>query len=125
MARIGIDLRDDEHGRGVPVADDGPHVVPRGAGRIIPSVVAYSSAEAADMLVGEPADNFEAGGPVVRSIKRLMGRTPAKVETCREELERLLAEVDQSWKKWRSTEAVLEGGADLRVLREGRRDRGN
>src|SRR5262245_8438157 len=75
MARIGIDLGTTN--TVVALAyDDGPHVVPRGRGRIIPSVVHYpDAAGGADVVVGERADNREAGGCVVRSVKRLMGRT--------------------------------------------------
>lgn len=75
MARIGIDLGTTNTVVAL-VYDDGPHVVPRGRGRVIPSVVHFrGGARAGDVAVGEEADRVEAGGCVVRSVKRLMGRT--------------------------------------------------
>ena len=91
MAQIGIDLGTTNTVVGM-LYDDGPHVVPRGGGRTIPSVVAYSSSETAAALVGEAADNFEAGGPVVRSVKRLMGRT--YTEAKREKSDRYFPEAE-------------------------------
>jgi molecular chaperone DnaK (HSP70) len=89
MARIGIDLGTTNTVVGL-VYDDGPHVVPRGAGRIIPSVVALPGTDSEGVLVGESADNFQADGPVVRSVKRLMGRT--YTEAKREESEKYFPE---------------------------------
>lgn len=75
MARIGIDLGTTNTVVAM-VYDDGPHVIPRGQGRPIPSVVAFRPENTDDPLVGEvAADRYQGGGPVVRSIKRLMGRT--------------------------------------------------
>ncbi|HSB60896.1 MAG TPA: Hsp70 family protein, partial [Vicinamibacteria bacterium] len=75
MLRVGIDLGT-TNSLVAMVYDDGPHVVPRGRGRIIPSVVHFrGEAGPADVLVGEEADNLEEGLRVVRSVKRLMGRT--------------------------------------------------
>jgi len=75
MARIGIDLGTTNTVVAL-VYDDGPHVVPRGRGRIIPSVVHFRGEDGdADIVTGEEADRFESGTRVVRSVKRLMGRT--------------------------------------------------
>ena len=80
MLRVGIDLGT-TNTLVAMVYDDGPHVVPRGAGRIIPSVVHYRWASGeGDVVVGEEADNLEQGGRVVRSVKRLMGRTFEEAE---------------------------------------------
>jgi len=75
MARIGIDLGTTNTVVAM-VYDDGPQVVPRGRGRIIPSVVHFRDEGGdGDVVTGEEADNLETGGRVVRSVKRLMGRT--------------------------------------------------
>jgi actin-like ATPase involved in cell morphogenesis len=71
MPRIGIDLGT-TNSLAALVYDDGPHVIPRGAGETTPSVVFYNDDPAAE-VVGREADNeLEC---VVRSAKRLMGRT--------------------------------------------------
>jgi molecular chaperone DnaK (HSP70) len=75
MALIGIDL-----GTTNTVAaltyDDGPHVIPRGEGRVIPSVVYYRwESGLDDVVVGQDAEKWEADGTALRSVKRLMGRT--------------------------------------------------
>jgi molecular chaperone DnaK (HSP70) len=73
MPRIGIDLGTTNTLCAL-VYDDGPHVIPRGAGENVPSVVWYRDAgNGADVVVGrEAANEIER---VVRSVKRLMGRT--------------------------------------------------
>ncbi len=72
MTRIGIDLGTttslaalaDEHG---------PHVIPRGAGLVLPSAVAFDGPpERQPPLLGLPADRHR---HAVRAIKRLLGRT--------------------------------------------------
>ncbi|HET9317830.1 MAG TPA: Hsp70 family protein, partial [Vicinamibacteria bacterium] len=54
------------------VYDDGPHVMPRGGGVIIPSVVRFEPGSSGPPVVGEEAERMPAA---IRSIKRLMGRT--------------------------------------------------
>jgi molecular chaperone DnaK (HSP70) len=54
------------------VYDDGPHVIPRGGGAVIPSVVRFDRTSAGPPSVGDEADRMPAA---IRSIKRLMGRT--------------------------------------------------
>ncbi len=54
------------------VYDDGPHVMPRGSGVIIPSVVGFERGSTGPPKVGDEADRMPAA---IRSIKRLMGRT--------------------------------------------------
>ena len=54
----------------------------------------------------------------------LIAKNEGLAASCCDELEKLLAEVTQSWEKWRGTGPVLEAGADLRVIRESKR-RGN
>jgi len=73
MPRIGIDLGT-TNTLAALVYDDGPHVIPRGSGEIIPSVVWFrDGADPKDVVVGrEAANEIEC---VVRSVKRLMGRT--------------------------------------------------
>jgi molecular chaperone DnaK (HSP70) len=71
MPRIGIDLGT-TNTLAALVYDDGPHVIPRGAGENVPSVVWFREDGGGD-VVGREADN--AGERVVRSVKRLMGRT--------------------------------------------------
>jgi len=70
MPRIGIDLGT-TNTLAAFVYDDGPHVIPRGGGESVPSVVWFREGAAA--VVGREGDN--AGERVVRSVKRLMGRT--------------------------------------------------
>jgi molecular chaperone DnaK (HSP70) len=72
MPRIGIDLGT-TNTLAALVYDDGPHVIPRGAGENVPSVVWFREGAGEDAVVGREADN--AGERVVRSVKRLMGRT--------------------------------------------------
>src|SRR5688572_26354094 len=61
------------------VYDDGPHAVPRGHGRLIPSAVFFRWEKGEDdVVVGEDAERWMAEGRVVRSVKRLMGRTHAE-----------------------------------------------
>jgi len=75
MARIGIDLGTTNTVVAM-VYDDGAHVVPRGRGRVIPSTVFFRWQDGEDdVVVGEEADKWMAEGRVVRSVKRLMGRT--------------------------------------------------
>jgi molecular chaperone DnaK (HSP70) len=72
MVCIGIDLGTTSS-LGALVYDDGPHVIPRRAGTVVPSAVAFDGPpEARPPLVGQEADR-DLGA--VRSIKRLMGRT--------------------------------------------------
>jgi molecular chaperone DnaK len=74
--RNGIDLGTTNSAAAM-VYEDGPHLIPRGAGRLIPSVVHLRWQEGRDdVVVGEEAANSR--GRVVRSIKRLMGRTYPK-----------------------------------------------
>lgn len=54
------------------VYDDGPHVMPRGGGVVIPSVLGFERGTSGTPRVGDEADRMPAA---VRSIKRLMGRT--------------------------------------------------
>src|SRR5689334_17361454 len=75
MARIGIDLGTTNTVVAM-VYDDGAHVVPRGRGRVIPSAVFFRGP--GDVVVGEEAEKWLAEGRVVRSVKRLMGRTYAE-----------------------------------------------
>lgn len=78
MARIGIDLGTTNTVVAM-VYDDGPHVVPRGRGRLIPSAAFFRWEHGAqDVVVGEEAERWMAEGRVVRSVKRLMGRTYAE-----------------------------------------------
>src|SRR5262245_41247678 len=78
MARIGIDLGTTNTVVAM-VYDDGAHVVPRGRGRVIPSTVFFRGGGGADdVVVGEDAERWMAEGRVVRSVKRLMGRTHAE-----------------------------------------------
>ena len=78
MARIGIDLGTTNSVVAM-VYDDGAHVVPRGRGRVIPSTVFFRGKGGADdVVVGEEAERWMAEGRVVRSVKRLMGRTYAE-----------------------------------------------
>src|SRR5262245_60031620 len=78
MARIGIDLGTTNTVVAM-VYDDGPHVVPRGRGRLIPSAVFFRWEQGpSDVVVGEEAERWMAEGRVVRSVKRLMGRTYAE-----------------------------------------------
>jgi molecular chaperone DnaK (HSP70) len=78
MTRIGIDLGT-TNSLAALVYDDGPHVIPRGAGRIVPSVVAFDGPpEEKPPVVGEEADRDPAGA--IRSVKRLMGRTWEEAE---------------------------------------------
>lgn len=77
--RIGIDLGTTNSAAAM-VYDDGPHVIPRyEEPRVfMPSVVWFRwEGGPDDVVVGDKADNAAAGyeGRVVRSIKRLMGRT--------------------------------------------------
>jgi molecular chaperone DnaK (HSP70) len=77
-ARIGIDLGTTNTVAAM-VYDDGPHAVPRGHGRLIPSAVFYRWEKGeSDVVVGEDAERWMAEGRVVRSVKRLMGRTHAE-----------------------------------------------
>ena len=55
------------------VYDDGPHVMPRGSGAIIPSVVGFERGTTGAPRVGDEADRM--GARAIRSVKRLMGRT--------------------------------------------------
>jgi actin-like ATPase involved in cell morphogenesis len=106
MARVGIDLGTTNSLLAM-VYDDGPHVVPRGTGRIIPSVVHYRwDAGDDDVVVGEEADNLEDGLRVVRSIKRLMGRTYEEAE------------------REGSREYFRPDGEDVRLVRRGDHDLG-
>ena len=77
MARIGIDLGTTNSVVAM-VYDDGAHVVPRGRGRVIPSAVFFRGRDGSDVVVGEEAERWMAEGRVVRSVKRLMGRTHAQ-----------------------------------------------
>jgi molecular chaperone DnaK (HSP70) len=72
MPRIGIDLGT-TNTLAALVYDDGPHVIPRGAGENVPSVVWFREGDAGDVVVGREAANEV--DQVVRSVKRLMGRT--------------------------------------------------
>jgi molecular chaperone HscA len=73
-ARIGIDLGTTNSAAAM-VYDDGPNVIPRGRPELIPSVVYYRwKSGVDDVVVGTQATN-ERNPRVVRSIKRLMGRT--------------------------------------------------
>ena len=73
MPRIGIDLGT-TNTLAALVYDDGPHVIPRGAGESVPSVVQYPEGDEGDeVVVGRLAGNETER--VVRSVKRLMGRT--------------------------------------------------
>jgi actin-like ATPase involved in cell morphogenesis len=75
VARIGIDLGTTNTVAAM-VYDDGAHVIPRGRGRVIPSAVHFRWQEGdGDVVVGEEAEKWMAAGRVVRSVKRLMGRT--------------------------------------------------
>lgn len=75
MTLIGIDLGT-TNTLAAMVYDDGPHVIPRGEGRIIPSVVYFRwESGADDVVVGRDAEKWEADGTAIRSAKRLMGRT--------------------------------------------------
>src|SRR6185503_18712108 len=86
MARVGIDLGTTNTVVAM-VYDDGAHVVPRGRGRTIPSSVFFRWERGPDdVVVGEEAEKWMAEGRVVRSVKRLMGRTYA--EALREESEK-------------------------------------
>lgn len=71
MPRIGIDLGT-TNTLAALVYDDGPHVIPRGAGLSVPSVVRFPEGDD-DVVVGRLAANEIER--VVRSVKRLMGRT--------------------------------------------------
>lgn len=74
MSAVGIDLGTTNTVVAM-VYDDGPHVVPRGTPRLIPSVVGFERGTAGvPTVVGEKADRMGAGFAAVRSIKRLMGR---------------------------------------------------
>lgn len=74
MIRIGIDLGT-TNTLAAMTYDDGPHVMPRHQGQITPSVVYFRWDDGEnDVLVGEEAANH-GSDRVVRSIKRLMGRT--------------------------------------------------
>ncbi|HEX6739147.1 MAG TPA: Hsp70 family protein [Vicinamibacteria bacterium] len=76
--RIGIDLGTTNTVAAM-VYDDGPHVMPRGQGRLIPSTVYFRWDQGGeDVVVGEEAERWMAEGRVVRSVKRLMGRTHAE-----------------------------------------------
>ena len=88
MPRIGIDLGT-TNTLAALVYDDGPHVIPRGAGRTCRVSSGSARARDDDGRGGREADN--AGERVVRSVKRLMGRTysEAKGEGAREVLPRL------------------------------------
>jgi molecular chaperone DnaK (HSP70) len=70
MPRIGIDLGT-TNTLAALVYDDGPHVIPRGAGESVPSVVRFG--DDGEVVVGREAANETER--VVRSVKRLMGRT--------------------------------------------------
>jgi molecular chaperone DnaK (HSP70) len=73
-AHIGIDLGTTNSAAAM-VYDDGPNVIPRGRGELIPSVVSYRWRSGLDdVLVGAEAAN-ENHSRVIHSIKRLMGRT--------------------------------------------------
>jgi molecular chaperone DnaK (HSP70) len=73
MPRIGIDLGT-TNTLAALVYDDGPHVIPRGAGENVPSVVWYpDQGIGGRVVVGREAANEI--DRVVRSVKRLMGRT--------------------------------------------------
>jgi molecular chaperone DnaK (HSP70) len=75
MSTVGIDLGTTNTVVAM-VYDDGPHVVPRGAPYLIPSVVGFERGTVgAPTAVGETADRMGPGLAAVRSIKRLMGRT--------------------------------------------------
>ena len=69
-ARIGIDLGTTNSAAAM-VYDDGPHVVPRGKGGLIPSVVGFDCENGAKNVVVDD----QISGCFVRSVKRLMGRT--------------------------------------------------
>jgi molecular chaperone DnaK (HSP70) len=74
MSAIGIDLGTTNTVVAM-VYDDGPHVVPRGTPRLIPSVVGFDrGTPGVPVAVGEKADRMGEGFAAVRSIKRLMGR---------------------------------------------------
>lgn len=105
MPRVGIDLGTTNTVVAM-VYDDGPHVVPRGRGRTIPSVVLYGAGTSAGpgVTVGEEAAN--AGDAAVRSVKRLMGRT----------YEEAVAE--------RSLEFFPAEGGAVRLVRRGKHDLG-
>lgn len=101
MARIGIDLGTTNTVVAM-VYDDGAHVVPRGRGRVIPSAVFFRGP--GDVVVGEEAEKWMAEGRVVRSVKRLMGRTYA--EAVREGSEAY-------FRSEGSVRLVRRGGSDL------------
>ena len=106
MARVGIDLGT-TNTLVAMVYDDGPHVMPRGSGRVIPSVVHFRWEQGDDdVLVGEEADNLEDGLRMVRSIKRLMGRTRDEAE------------------KEGSDAYFRTDGEDVRLIRRGDHDLG-
>ncbi len=69
-ARIGIDLGT-TNSVAAMVYDNGPHVIPRGEGLLVPSIVKF---EDNGIVVGKEADQ-PGGRAVVQSVKRLMGRT--------------------------------------------------
>jgi molecular chaperone HscA len=71
MSTIGIDLGTTNTVVAM-VYDDGPHVMPRGGGVIIPSVVGFERGTTGAPKVGDEADRMASS---IRSIKRLMGRT--------------------------------------------------
>jgi molecular chaperone HscA len=101
MARIGIDLGTTNTVVAM-VYDDGAHVVPRGRGRVIPSTVFFRGPR--DVVVGEEAEKWMAEGRVVRSVKRLMGRT--HTEAVREGSEAY-------FRSEGSVRLVRRGGSDL------------
>ena len=74
MSTIGIDLGTTNTVVAM-VYDDGPHVMPRGGGLIIPSVVRFEGGSTGPPVVGEVAERMPAAA--IHSIKRLMGRTYA------------------------------------------------
>ena len=90
MPRIGIDLGT-TNTLAALVYDDGPHVIPRGAGESVPSVVRFGEGEGAKGRGGREAANEI--DRVVRSVKRLMGRTYSEAigEGAREVFPRLRA----------------------------------
>jgi molecular chaperone DnaK (HSP70) len=75
MPRIGIDLGTTNTAVAM-VYDDGAHVLPRSRPELIPSLVYFRwDAGKDDVVVGREAFNAGAEPRVVRSVKRLMGRT--------------------------------------------------
>jgi molecular chaperone DnaK (HSP70) len=110
VARIGIDLGTTNTVAAM-VYDDGAHVIPRGRGRLIPSAVHFRWQEGEqDVAVGEEAEKWMAEGRVVRSVKRLMGRTYSEA-------------LRQGSERYFPLEAGAPG-ASVRLVRRGENDVG-